>query len=395
MVLGLFTIIMGLITLEQIFDYLVHSHRRRGFKPMLLWAKLFSRSADPLSQEDKILIFGMFLSIGAVGMVFLPEPDTGDPLNIFYGTGVAETPYLMRFEAENYHSNIAEVIFEAVYEAEEEGVGFFLGNVGKNVIDFEASLEQARWARPSAFRFGGVMGETTLGANYTPGPYTAKYALKVNDNTFSGIIARLEAYDPQKKRVLAERTIYYDDFREPGLYQEFPLRFEITRLQPVILRLRYERDAKGELWYDNLTIDSEAEQKVLHERHVYYPPLEDPTASKGAARKATPFDPAGHMLFGINSKELGFGNYEAHFRIKIGDATENVEVAQIEVVDNDNPTDLFIHKELLVEDFKQSNQYETFILPFVQKGRREMDFRVFVSPTVDVWVDSVTIYKEQ
>jgi len=383
---------LGLIFFERVVEYLASHDEKRMFRPWRCVTKFITRTKEPFTAEDRILLWGAANVFTIIALILIPKPDLPDPVAVFYGSTLdIGQAALAVFEAEDFYSNIAEVVHQTIFEAEDEGVGHERDNIGKIVIDYAASNQRARFARPSLYRSGGILGETTVGANFGPGGYAAEFNLRTSDITYGGIVARLQAYNPHTNTVMHERVLYYDDFTEPNVYETFVLDFDVDRVQSVVLRVEYEADTKGELWYDNVAIEPDDDQRIVYERDSYFTVVDDELASGGQARRALISDPTGHMLFGVNTKQLTFGNYDAIFRLKVADNTSNRVVARIEVVDNEDASDLFVSKEIRASDFKQANEYQNFTLPFVQKSRREMDFRVFIVPTIEVHVDAVQI----
>jgi len=84
------------------------------------------------------------------------------------------------------------------------------------------------------------------------------------------------------------------------------------------------------------------------------------------------------------------GKYFAEFRIKVGRASTDDELAVLDVAEETGGA-VLARRSLTLEDFPKTGTYRDFELPFEAEAVAPLEFRVYFSGKADVWFSSVTV----
>ncbi len=103
-------------------------------------------------------------------------------------------------------------------------------------------------------------------------------------------------------------------------------------------------------------------------------------------------DKPAHLIYGPY-KRFPQGEYEAVFRLKVGDNELDQEAALLDVCARGS---VYRAKKILkATDFHEKNTYQDFSLNFHNPGEeKNLEFRVWATGKVDLWVDKVTLYPD-
>ena len=116
----------------------------------------------------------------------------------------------------------------------------------------------------------------------------------------------------------------------------------------------------------------------------------DSAAFNGLAIQATvAADPAGHW----SSDEITLPTpkqYRAYFRVKVGDFATSSEVAQLEVIDNQNGALIGLHR-LRGTDFRASDAYQEFHVDFDYQTAVPIILRLNFQDTAGISLDRIII----
>lgn len=117
--------------------------------------------------------------------------------------------------------------------------------------------------------------------------------------------------------------------------------------------------------------------------------ISDPSSNNGIAVYASANN-AGYVLYGPYTK-LYKGIYDIRFRLKTTNNSEKAVIAALDVASQKGKT-IHVRQEIKGTDFKQSNEYQDFIIPFTLDNNVSFaEFRVYYTGRQDIWIDKITV----
>ena len=100
-----------------------------------------------------------------------------------------------------------------------------------------------------------------------------------------------------------------------------------------------------------------------------------------------------HMLYGPYERLEENGSYEAVFKIKISTKSTIGKILHLDVYSNSDPSVNSI-RTLTAAEFKRSNKYQLFRVPFNYSGQTDTEYRVIkLKQKIKVWIDYVSVLK--
>lgn len=267
--------------------------------------------------------------------------------------------------------------------------------VWSEIIDTQASWGKAIVARvwvdnPGSFQFWPY---ATWLKNWSS--YTAKFFLKVADNTSNTPIWLIDVYDGTTW-YREYREIKASDFSNINTYEWFDIDFQKTDSPNIEFRVFF-------YWIQNIWADK---VDVIGQTIVQLPEYQsanlpwivgdvifDSWASNSLVRVARAWiDPEGNMQFWpYDSTNLIDGlPYKAIFRLKVKDNMDSSYIWLIDVYNWD--TWYRQYQEIRWIDFEKSWEFQNFEINFIKpNGTKNMEYRVFFYWKLDIYIDKVTI----
>ncbi|MGC1275367.1 MAG: Calx-beta domain-containing protein [Planctomycetaceae bacterium] len=259
-----------------------------------------------------------------------------------------------------------------------------------DVFDHEIGrLDGDGWSANTALDGQGYLlhGEPKTGI---PGGWqTATFRLQV-DNTIANNsrIVRIDVYDANSDRILAQRVLTRREFDKALEYKDFDLTFLNSAGTALELRV---------FWYDTSYV--KADSVRLTTAPVPALILEAETdlnhqigrASADAWTANTSLDSAGYMAFGPYTTDVPAGPQSATFRLQVDNVSAgNHPIVTIDVVDA-SVGRVLAQRVIRRHDFATAGSYQEFVLDFVNTAGRKLEFRVFWHDTSFVQLDSVIV----
>ena len=119
--------------------------------------------------------------------------------------------------------------------------------------------------------------------------------------------------------------------------------------------------------------------------------MADGSAERGLVVSAeTDLTTAGYIFYGPYEDSLPEGMYQANFRLKINDNTQDQVVAIIDA-HNCGGLGVYEHREIYATDFLANNSWQNFGLWFERRNEGSMEWRVWFNDEVNLSFDNVLV----
>ncbi|HEV8673642.1 MAG TPA: hypothetical protein VGX21_06315 [Methylomirabilota bacterium] len=278
-------------------------------------------------------------------------------------------------------------VIGALHELEESG-----RRTGREVADPDASGGRAVEADEGRDGAGYLAFGTA--PFYPSGTYVAGFRLKLAGPPPPGIVSVVDVSTERGRQTLARREIAGGDFRRPGAYEEFDLRWSLAAPARVELRVRYE--GRGRLLADRVYVAfaEESRPRPVYEAEDLLRQTgevgADADASGGYAVHARAGTPESYATFGPY-RRYPPGRYEAVFRVRLDGPSSDAEPLAVVDVSGDRGRRQFAARPVMAAALAPAGRYHDLTLPFTVDEPAVLEFRVLHRGRAGLWIDRVTV----
>jgi len=296
-------------------------------------------------------------------------------------------------------------------------------NIGRQVLDFDASNEMAREATVTSDNMGYIVYGPYTDNQPENAVYTATFRLKTRDNGVQGSVARIDVNNPGGTSQYVYRNIKGVDFNANNEWQSFDLKFNKQTGGTMEFRVWFYDTA--DILSDYVEVSPFDANEVVYEAENLFTGsaanvIADANASGGEVVKAEMIPGLGQVLpnasfcprplgyiykisddfceyngshvvvYGPYTVDQAQGNYEVTFRIKRADTGSGNMLASIDVF-NPGGSGQYVYKNLTQQDF--GTDYTDVTLNYYRTGDGVMEYRLFYNNITDVYIDNITVKK--